>query len=123
MYCANARALKLTTLYVVAVMRGAVSSRSNTRASGISRHRFGQGRILLTFVDHPVTLRCVSSGAEKQSEFGYSSWTWSVDNGFDLVVCGMQAISINDVPQVADTGLEEGTLGLLSSDAVLLEFQ
>ena len=28
--CANARALKLTTPHVVAVMRGAVSSRSNT---------------------------------------------------------------------------------------------
>ena len=36
-----------------------------TRASGISRHRFGQGWMLLTIVGYPLALRCVSSGESR----------------------------------------------------------
>ena len=60
-YYANTRARKLATPRVVAVTR-VLSVLAPTRASGISRHSFGQGWMLLTIVGYPLALRCVSSG-------------------------------------------------------------
>ena len=61
-YYTNARARKLATPCVVAVTRGVLSVLAPTRASGISRHSFGQDLMLLTIVGYPIALRCVSSG-------------------------------------------------------------
>ena len=62
-YYANARARKLNTPY--GAERVVLSVLAPTRASGISRHRFGQGWMLLTIVGYPLALRCVSSGESR----------------------------------------------------------
>ena len=51
-------ALRLAERVVLSVL-------APTRASGISRHRFGQGWMLLTIVGYPLALRCVSSGESR----------------------------------------------------------
>ena len=58
---ANVHARKLATPRIVAVCVG-LSVLTPTQTSGISRHCFGQGRMLLRIVGYPLTLRCASSG-------------------------------------------------------------
>ena len=63
-YYANARARKMTTPHGLAE-RVVLSVLAPTRASCISRHRFGQGWTLLTIAGYPLALRCLSSGESR----------------------------------------------------------